>query len=89
MSNWVKTTPYGDYKKTPDRTSAQVHVIRKARALRIAGKHAGSKPLSRLIQGIRSTEVTSAILLKWDEQARERIIAKHEAEEKLKDEAVS
>lgn len=56
MSKWVKTTEFGDYNQTVDRlsrrTNRNVHIIREARALRVAGKHAGSKPLGRLLKGI-------------------------------------
>ena len=63
MSNWVKTTPYGDYQDTPDRKFSNekrnVHIIRKARALGICGKHAGSKLIDKLLQGIRTFEMTN------------------------------
>lgn len=55
-THWVKTTPFGNYENTPDRldarTNNQVHIIREARALGIIGKHAGSKPTSKLLKGI-------------------------------------
>ena len=53
-THWVKTTPFGNYKNTSDRqnTSAHTHIIREAKALGIAGKHAGSKPTSKLLKGI-------------------------------------
>ena len=53
-THWVKTTPFGNYENTPDRneTSAHTHIIREAKALGIAGKHAGSKPTSKLLKGI-------------------------------------
>ena len=61
MSNWVKTTPYGDYQDTPDRKFSRekrnIHIIRKARALGLIGKHAGSKPIDRLVKSIRTFEV--------------------------------
>jgi hypothetical protein len=64
MSNWVKTTPYGDYQDTPDRKFSNekrnVHIIRKARALGICGKYAGSKPIDKLLQGIRTFEMANA-----------------------------
>lgn len=52
--HWVKTTSFGNYENTPDRneTSAHTHIIREAKALGIAGKHAGSKPTSKLLKGI-------------------------------------
>ena len=63
MSNWVKTSPYGDYRETPDRKFSHekknVHIIRKSRALGICGKHAGSKPIARLLQGIRTFEMAN------------------------------
>jgi len=56
MSKWTKTTESGDYTQTPDRvakrTNRNVHIIREARALRVAGKHAGSKPIGRLLKSI-------------------------------------
>jgi hypothetical protein len=53
-THWVKVTPFGNYKDTPDRneTSAHTHIVREAKALGIAGKHAGSKPTSKLLKGI-------------------------------------
>ena len=65
MSKWIKTTEFGDYRKTPDRIAARtnknVHIIREARALFVVGKHAGSKPISRLLKGIaRAHKVISA-----------------------------
>lgn len=53
-THWVKTTSFGNYENTPDRnkTSAHTHIIREAKALGIAGKHAGSKPTSKLLKGI-------------------------------------
>ena len=65
MSNWTKTSPYGDYQDTPDRKFSRekrnIHIIRKARALGLIGKHAGSKSISKLIQSIRTFEVTTAL----------------------------
>jgi len=53
---WEKTTPFGDYEITHDRlssrTNRQVHIIREAKALGIIGKHAGSKPLHKLLKSI-------------------------------------
>jgi hypothetical protein len=61
--HWVKTTPFGDYRMTEDRVNARndrnIHIIRKARALGLIGKHAGSKPIDRLIQSIRTFEVNT------------------------------
>lgn len=55
-THWVKVTPFGNYENTPDRqtsrTNAQVHIVREAKALGIIGKHAGSKPTSKLLKGI-------------------------------------
>ena len=53
-THWVKITPFGNYEDTPDRneTSAHTHIVREAKALGIAGKHAGSKPTSKLLKGI-------------------------------------
>ncbi len=59
--HWVKTTPFGDYRMTEDRVNARknrnIHIIRKARALGLIGKHAGSKPIDRLVKSIRTFEV--------------------------------
>jgi len=53
---WEKTTPYGDYSKTSDRinsrTNKVTHIIREARALSVAGRHVGSKPMGKLLQAI-------------------------------------
>ena len=53
-THWVKVTPFGNYENTSDRneTSAHTHIVREAKALGIAGKHAGSKPTSKLLKGI-------------------------------------
>ena len=46
---------------TTDRVNARnnrnIHIIRQARILGLIGKHAGSKPISRLISSIRAFEV--------------------------------
>ena len=53
---WEKTTPYGDYSKTPDRINSRTnkitHIIREARVLSVAGRHVGSKPMEKLLQAI-------------------------------------
>ena len=53
---WEKKTPYGDYSKTPDRINSRInkvtHIIREARALNVAGRHVGSKPIEKLLQAI-------------------------------------
>ena len=53
---WEKTTPYGDYSKTPDRINSRTnkitHIIREARVLSVAGRHVGSKPIEKLLQAI-------------------------------------
>ena len=53
---WEKTTPYGDYSKTLDRTNSRInkvtHVLREARTLSVAGRHVGSKPMEKLLQAI-------------------------------------
>lgn len=55
-THWEKTTPYGDYRETPDRlnsrTNAQTMIIREAKKLGVCGRRAGSKPVGRLLQGI-------------------------------------
>ena len=59
--HWVKTTPFGDYRMTKDRVNARnnrnTHIIRKARALGLIGRHAGSKPIGRLISSIKTFEI--------------------------------
>ena len=64
-THWEKTTPFGDYRMTKDRVNARndrnIHIIRKARALGLIGRHAGSKPISRIIQSIRTFEVNTAL----------------------------
>ena len=54
--HWVKKTPYGDYNETPDRVNARtnrnVHIVREAKALMLNGKHAGSKPIKRILASL-------------------------------------
>lgn len=75
MSKWVKITEFGDYTQTPDRiakrTNRNVHIIREARALRVAGKHAGSKPTSRLLKGIAKAHEAMAFYKKAQKAAEE------------------
>ena len=62
-SHWKKTSSYGDYRMTADRVNARnnrnIHIIRKARTLGLIGKHAGSKPISRLLNSIRTFELSN------------------------------
>ena len=55
-THWVKTTPFGDYSKTPDRinsrTSRNTMIIREAKKLGISVNHPGSKPIGRLLNEI-------------------------------------
>ena len=48
---------------TADRVNARnnrnIHIIRQARILGLIGKHAGSKPISRLLNSIRTFEVNN------------------------------
>ena len=64
-SHWKKNPSYGDYRMTTDRVNARnnrnIHIIRQARALGLIGKHAGSKPISRLLKSIRTFEVNNKI----------------------------
>lgn len=64
-SHWKKTSSYGDYRMTTDRVNARnnrnVNIIRQARTLGLVGKHAGSKPISRLLSSIRTYEVNNKI----------------------------
>ena len=54
--HWIKTTPYGDYRKTKDRLSKRTNpitmILREVKALNIMGKHAGSKPLRNILRGL-------------------------------------
>ncbi len=43
------------------RNNRNIHIIRQARALGLIGKHAGSKPISRLLKSIRTFEVNNII----------------------------
>lgn len=54
--NWIKTSPWGDYldpeqNHKPTNMRNQM-IIRQAQRLHLAGKHAGSKPISRLLNSI-------------------------------------
>lgn len=67
-THWVKTTLYGDYtnpvdsnKPSKDCPTRTAHIITKARRLFVATKHAGSKPISKLISIIRSFEMNNDI----------------------------
>ena len=55
-THWIKTTPFGDYNETLDRvntrTNKNIHIIREARSLMLNGKHAGSKPINRILEGL-------------------------------------
>ena len=63
--HWEKTSPYGDYSMTNDRVNTRnnrnIHIIRKARALGLIGRHAGSKPIGRLVSSIRIFEVEARL----------------------------
>ena len=54
--HWIKTTPFGDYNETPDRalarTERNIHIIREAKSLMLNGKHAGSKPINRILASL-------------------------------------
>ena len=69
-THWVKTSPFGDYSKTPDRINAkkssQTMIIREAKSLFVAGKHAGSKTTKRLLQGIAKAHEAQSALKKKD-----------------------
>lgn len=73
-THWVKTTPFGNYENTEDRinarTNSHVHIIREARALGIIGRHAGSKPISKLLNSIARAHkaMASAKVMDIDEQ---------------------
>ena len=43
------------------RNNRNTHIIRKARTLGLIGKHAGSKPISRLLNSIRTFEISNKI----------------------------
>lgn len=76
-THWIKTTPFGNYENTEDRvnarTSSHVHIIREARALGIVGRHAGSKPTSKLLSSIARAHkaMASAKVVDIDEQMTE------------------
>lgn len=61
---WEKTTPYGDYTKTPDRINSRTnkitHVLREACSLSVAGRHVGSKPMGKLLQAITRAHKAAA-----------------------------
>lgn len=63
--HWEKKTPYGDYSKTPDRINSRInkvtHVLREARALSVAGRHVGSKPIEKLLQAIARAHKAAAM----------------------------
>lgn len=69
-TTWKKTTPFGDYSKTSDRVNAkknnQTMIIREAKSLFVAGKHAGSKTTKRLLQGIAKAHEAQAASKKKD-----------------------
>ena len=62
-SHWKKTSSYGDYRMTTDRVNSRnnrnIYIIRQARILGLIGKHAGSKPISKLLNSIRTFEVNN------------------------------
>ena len=41
------------------RNKRNIHIIRQARTLCLIGKHAGSKPISRLLNSIRTFEISN------------------------------
>lgn len=55
-THWTKTSPWGNYNNTPDRmnsrTNAQTMILREARKLSVVGRHGGSKPLYRILNGL-------------------------------------
>lgn len=55
-THWTKISPYGDYTETPDRTNsrtnAQTMILREARKLGVIGRHGGSKPLKKILNGL-------------------------------------
>ena len=58
--HWTKTSPWGNYNDTPDRvnsrTNAQTMILRSGKKLGVVGKHAGSKPLRRILDGIAKAQ---------------------------------
>jgi hypothetical protein len=55
--NWIKTSPWGNY-LDPEQNHKPVNmrnqmIIRQVQALKLDGKHAGSKPIGRLLRNIR------------------------------------
>ena len=71
MAKWKKNTEYGDYTQTKDRknsrTNSQVMIVREAKKLSIAGKHAGSKSTSKLLDGIKKAHESMTKVKKKDE----------------------
>ena len=49
MANGVKTSEYGDYRLYKEKNSRNASIVQEARKYRIVGKHAGSKPMGRLM----------------------------------------
>ena len=54
--NWIKTSPWGNY-LDPEQNHKSVDkrhemIIRQVQSLHLNGKHAGSKPISRLLRNI-------------------------------------
>ena len=78
---WEKTTPYGDYNDTQDRKNSRInkvtHIIREARALNVAGRHVGSKPMGKLLQAIarahKAMSATKALTEKEEVKTVEEI----------------
>ena len=72
MVKWKKNNEYGDYTQTKDRiksrTNSQTMIIREAKKLVVAGRHAGSKPIKRLLQGIAKAHESMSSTIKTKEK---------------------
>lgn len=76
--HWVKTTPYGDYKKTKDRLSRRTDsitmILREVKALSIMGKHAGSKPLYKILRGLAKAHEAISSAKKADKVDNDAVV---------------
>lgn len=53
-SGWKKTTPYGTYEKEKGVVDKNKHILTQVKKIGLVGKHAGSKPISRINTMLRS-----------------------------------
>ena len=74
--NWIKTSPWGNY-LDPEQNHKPVDmrnqmIIRQAQALKLDGKHAGSKPISRLLRNIRFYSRALNMMKKFELKTEEK-----------------